>query len=404
MAPHLAGRLPGGGAARGRRLRRVPDRRPVDPGRAGGPTTVRAYFNSCRHRGTRLAHGCGTLADCQITCPFHGWRWDLDGACSFVLDPQDFGLTSLDHPALRLGEVRVARRWGFVWICVDPETRSLEEHLAPLGTYFDPVHLEGMRFLWYRTTILPTNWKASLDAFHEGYHNYGTHPQLLQWSDDTAQRYEQFPNGHARYINVRGAGPSKRLGLQPGEWDDRELLYQQVMHLGRSFQGGLYSDADMEAAGVLRHMEIPEGSSAAAEFARLVGENATRAGIRFPEMTPEQRAQGTGVYSVFPNLVMLVSLANCFMYRARPNGPDPDSCIFDMWALRLFPPGSGAPALVRETPAHDEPETWGVIPSQDFANMSEVQTGLHSWGCTGLRLNHRQEGNLLNCRRSSTAT
>ena len=55
------------------------------------------------------------------------------------------------------------------------------------------------------------------------------------------------------------------------------------------------------------------------------------------------------MFSVFPNLVMLVSLANCFMYRARPNGDDPDSCIFDMWALRLFPPSVDPPTLVRET-------------------------------------------------------
>jgi ring hydroxylating enzyme alpha subunit len=94
--------------------------------------------------------------------------------------------------------------------------------------------------------------------------------------------------------------------------------------------------------------------------------------------------------------VMLVSLANCFMYRARPNGDDPDSCIFDMWALRLFPPSADPPALVRETAASDDREAWGVIPSQDFANMAEVQAGLHSWGCRGLRLGRRQEMNLLN--------
>ena len=153
-------------------------------------------------------------------------------------------------------------------------------------------------------------------------------------------RYEQFPNGHARYVTVRGAGPSKRFGLSPDQWDDRELLYQQVMHLGRSFEGGLYSEDDMEAAARLRTMDIPEGSTAAAEFSRLVAEHAERGRHQFPELTPEQRAEGTGVFSVFPNLVMLVSLANCFMYRARPDGDDPDSCIFDMWALRLFPPSA----------------------------------------------------------------
>jgi phenylpropionate dioxygenase-like ring-hydroxylating dioxygenase large terminal subunit len=285
-----------------------------------------------------------------------------------------------------------------VWVCADPDARTLDEHLAPLGEWFDPLHLESMRFLWYRTTVLPANWKAALDAFHEGYHNYGTHPQLLQWSDDTAMRYEQFDNGHARYVTVRGAGPSKRFGMSPDQWDDRELLYEQVMHLGKSFEGGLYSDDDMAAAARLRTMEIPEGSTAATEYSKLVAARADELGIEFPELTPEQRAEGTGVFSVFPNLVMLVSLANCFMYRARPNGADPDSCIFDMWALRLFPPSGGPPELVRETAPHDD-EVWGVIPSQDFANMGEVQAGLHSWGCDGLRLSTRQEMNLLNMQR-----
>ena len=117
----------------------------------------------------------------------------------------------------------------------------------------------------------------------------------------------------------------------------------------------------MEAAERLRTMDIPEGSTAAAEFSALVAEHAQQAGIRFPELTPEQRAEGTGVFSVFPNLVMLVSLANCFMYRARPNGDDPDSCIFDMWALRLFPPSVDPPPLVRETP-HPTATTVGRHP------------------------------------------
>ena len=105
------------------------------------------------------------------------------------------------------------------------------------------------------------------------------------------------------------------------------------------------------------------------------------------------------MFSVFPNLVMLVSLANCFMYRARPNGDDPDSCIFDMWALRLFPPSAAARRRSCARPRRTTTRSWGVIPSQDFANMGEVQAGLHSWGCEGLRLSTRQEMNLLNMQR-----
>jgi hypothetical protein len=70
-----------------------------------------------------------------------------------------------------------------------------------------------------------------------------------------------------------------------------------------------------------------------------------------------------------------------------------------MWALRLFPPSVDPPMLVRETAQSDDTEVWGTIPSQDFTNMPNVQTGLHSWGCRGLRLSRRQEMNLLNMQR-----
>ena len=42
-------------------------------------TTIKAYYNVCPHRGTALGEGCGNFKDGRIVCPFHGWRWDLNG-------------------------------------------------------------------------------------------------------------------------------------------------------------------------------------------------------------------------------------------------------------------------------------------------------------------------------------
>ena len=39
---------------------------------------LRAFANTCRHRGTRLLEGSGNTA--RIRCPFHGWTYDLDGS------------------------------------------------------------------------------------------------------------------------------------------------------------------------------------------------------------------------------------------------------------------------------------------------------------------------------------
>ena len=42
---------------------------------------------------------------------------------------------------------------------------------------------------------------------------------------------------------------------------------------------------------------------------------------------------------------------------------------------------------------------WGPITNQDYANMAEVQIGMKSRGFDALRLNPRQEGNLLHMHR-----
>ena len=52
---------------------------------------IRAFFNACPHRGTRLASGVGSFATSQIRCRYHGWRWDLEGEIhAEVVDRHEF--------------------------------------------------------------------------------------------------------------------------------------------------------------------------------------------------------------------------------------------------------------------------------------------------------------------------
>ena len=66
---------------------------------------VRAFHNICRHRGNKLVwtdfpreESSGQRR--QFVCKYHGWKYDLDGACSFVqqegeffdFDKADYGL------------------------------------------------------------------------------------------------------------------------------------------------------------------------------------------------------------------------------------------------------------------------------------------------------------------------
>src|SRR4029453_13122869 len=48
---------------------------------------VKGYYNVCQHRGRRLKDGCGNSK--SVYCPFHGWRWNLDGALLERTDAAD---------------------------------------------------------------------------------------------------------------------------------------------------------------------------------------------------------------------------------------------------------------------------------------------------------------------------
>src|SRR5260370_14084617 len=50
--------------------------------------SVRAYYNSCRHRGMKFVEGSGSRHN--FVCPFLGWCWGLDGSNTFGLQPQAF--------------------------------------------------------------------------------------------------------------------------------------------------------------------------------------------------------------------------------------------------------------------------------------------------------------------------
>ena len=60
-------------------------------------------------------------------------------------------------------------------------------------------------------------------------------------------------------------------------------------------------------------------------------------------------------------------------------------------------PRPGTEWRMPERHMHDDwrEHDWGVITTQDYENMARVQQGMKSRGFTGLRLNPRQESNLL---------
>jgi len=133
------------------------------------------------------------------------------------------------------------------------------------------------------------------------------------------------------------------------------------------------------------------------EFQR---EAAIEDGAGWPDNLSFENIVRAGVdWHIFPNLICLPNFDGSLWYRARPNGDDPDSCIFDLWSLARYAPGE-QPPLVREVLTdwrdHDD---WGAIFPQDFQNLGEVQQGMKSRGFVGARTNPIQEKAISNFHR-----
>ena len=93
--------------------------------------SIRAYFNVCMHRANQLLSVEEGFVDGGITCPYHGWRYDLDGLLIRVQDPEDF---PQGDPCgrLRLRELHCETWGGFVFWSFDPDAKPLLDYLEPI--------------------------------------------------------------------------------------------------------------------------------------------------------------------------------------------------------------------------------------------------------------------------------
>jgi phenylpropionate dioxygenase-like ring-hydroxylating dioxygenase large terminal subunit len=352
------------------------------------PDTVRAFFNVCLHRGTRLAEGCGH-ADGTLTCPFHAWRYGLDGRLVEVVDAPEFGPLP---EGLSLGEVRCDRWGGFVFVNLDPDAEPLLDFLDPLPDLLAPYRLEEMRLRSYLTTVLPANWKVVVDAFNEAYHVQGTHPQLLPWTDDVSIEYEQLGK-HAHYGRLprarRQLRPSPRLGIDDDEIDEGEVLAGLVAGLG-----GAFLQEERALVDEVRAAPLPPGANLLETYQERRRDLLASRGFDVSGLDADQMTSADDVY-LFPNVVGPIYPGSAIVFRVRPHGVDVNRSVKDTWVLEWPRPDRAwrCPEQRWYPDWHDH--DWGPITTQDYENMSRVQAGMQSRGFRGLRLNPRQEANLV---------
>ena len=147
----------------------------------GTDGVLRGFLNSCRHRGTELAEGDCDIAG-TIRCPYHRWRYGLDGALLATPLFEEIPRDEFDPSEYGLVEVRVAT-WGvLLFACLDAETAPLDEWLGDLPARTAGYRLDEWRVAGERTLDIAANWKLISENFQEYYHLAWIHPELAKVS------------------------------------------------------------------------------------------------------------------------------------------------------------------------------------------------------------------------------
>jgi phenylpropionate dioxygenase-like ring-hydroxylating dioxygenase large terminal subunit len=371
------------------------------------PDTIKAYHNVCSHRGRRLvdtppgaqcAHGRKKM----FVCGFHGWRYDLDGKCTFKLDEPDWK-GALTEERTRLNEVKVDTWGGWIYINMDPNCVPLREYLEPAASILDPFEFAKMRYKWRQWVIFDCNWKTAIEAFMEPYHVEGTHSQLLKYGQYYA--YSKAHGLHAvsgfdeRDPNLKMKQSSTITRVGKGK-DPRISTYELQNEIYTTVNNASTTETLVNAAKRLVD-ELPEGTPPGEVIkhwlASARADDAAR-GVIWPTVAPEQMSEAGLAWSIFPNMAILQGVTFALCYRARPYGDNPHKCIFESYALERYP--DGAEPKTEWVYAEPTADKWGFVLSQDFSNMSAVQKGMRSRGFRGTLPNPHQERKVTNFHRN----
>lgn len=325
---------------------------------------VAALYNVCQHRGNRiLTEDRGCLK--AITCPYHGWSYDLEGRLRAVPDSERFS-QGVDRSALSLKPVKVEIWAGLVWINMDLDAAPLAAFLGPIAADLAPYHFERMALVEDQTVCLDANWKTAVDNFNEQYHVDFLHPQHASFVDCANAVNQLWPEGH-RSVRVEGYVVNPRYPI-PDELPD--LLKASIAPIG--MDPGDFTGKVTSLRRAVQQRKRDGGASLGYDYSALT----------------DEQLSDVWQYDLFPNVIMTVQAEELWIMRPRPHPTEPDRCYFDKWTLRMLPHDTVAIAAPvrpdRQVFTQDEviagKYTMNITIDQDIHLLRQMQAGMHSRG------------------------
>jgi phenylpropionate dioxygenase-like ring-hydroxylating dioxygenase large terminal subunit len=337
------------------------------------PGVIKAFYNSCRHRGTRLVDGFG-VGD-TFRCPFHGWEWKVDGSLHNIPSRWDFPKAT-DH-ACRLPEAKVATWGGFIFINPDPDAQPFEALLGVLPEHFRAWEPERHFTFAHVRKLIRANWKVTMEAFFEAYHVIETHSDSLPFVGDASTQYDIWDDGtsHISRLITPTAVPSPHLGDQASV---QAALQGTAMMMAMAMGPGV-------APPTISSSSIDKGRAEIAEWRRKMMGAAL---ARDFSALPDAELVDTIQYWMFPNFCPWYGEGLPLVYQFLPYGDDPNLSIMNIRILAPVPGGgaprpSSAPIVELGFDEHfaDRVPEFGYLQhifDQDMGNLPNVQRGLHS--------------------------
>ncbi|QXQ08335.1 aromatic ring-hydroxylating dioxygenase subunit alpha [Sphingosinicellaceae bacterium] len=159
---------------------------------------VRAFHNSCRHRGSLLCKpGSGTAP--RLVCPYHRWTYGLDGKLLAAgRMPDDF--VKGEHSLMPVHLETVA---GAMFICLaetPPPFDTMRRDLTPL---LAPHNLDHAKLAFESTLVEYGNWKLVMENGRECYHCPTGHPELSKTFPTGATAHFEASSEHERAFDAR---------------------------------------------------------------------------------------------------------------------------------------------------------------------------------------------------------
>ncbi|TBR08288.1 MAG: aromatic ring-hydroxylating dioxygenase subunit alpha, partial [Rugosibacter sp.] len=129
--------------------------------------TIKAFLNSCTHRGNRLVRADRGNAR-AFACNYHGWAFGIDGSLATVPLEREVYFNEIDKDQFRLVPVdNVASYRGLIFGCFDKDAPSLEDYLGDMRWYLDTAldaMPEGTELIGAtQKVVLHTNWKLPVE-------------------------------------------------------------------------------------------------------------------------------------------------------------------------------------------------------------------------------------------------